>query len=161
MDGTNRLLRKSGGFGWLVTCAHERISECASPFREVATDRISEAITCVAECKSADEADTLARLKVRFHGLHHERDACLRVCRGVQRQEHALPEPGIDVVEDSACHLLLPTGEKVIEAALAQSGCLADERQTRTVIAVFAKHVRESRERVRALSDDFRYGTTS
>jgi hypothetical protein len=61
-------------------------------------------------------------------------------------------EPAVDLVEHGFGHLVFPAREKVVDAALAQPGALADPRQAGALKAVGAKHLGQQRHGAAAFS---------
>jgi hypothetical protein len=63
-----------------------------------------------------------------------------------QRRENMDLEPAVDLSQHLGGHLRFAAWKEMIEAALAEAGGLADQRQRGAFITVRAKHLRQPRQ---------------
>src|SRR3546814_817637 len=96
------------------------------------------------------QADTATALKIAVDMGEHatQRDGHLRLI--AQRRENLPFEPVLDLRQHDGGHLILAAGKIVVEAPLAEPGCLRDRAQGRAVEAMFAENLGNPGDRIRA-----------
>jgi len=131
----------------------QRTGKSINPTPEVAPHRPGKLVPrCVPKRQHADEAHSPPRAEVTIDRIKHRRHSGSRSFCLDQWLKHVRFEPSTNLREHSGQHLLFPTREKIIEAALAQASRLADERQACTLISMLSKQFSERRESVRSPS---------
>ena len=120
------------------TAAPQGACERIDPTNEIDADSRREFIARDVEREGANEANSLTGAKISGDLIPHFRD-CRAWLAMFERFIDITHEPVIDISEDRRRHFLFAAGEKMIEAAFAESGALSNPAESRALIAKLAK----------------------
>ena len=118
----------------------ERRLQSVYPGDEVAPDSLREEVSGVGDSQGTNETDAPARPEVFCGFIEHRRNCGVGIVSVPQGRIDGIFKPLLDFGEHSPDHLLLSVREEVVQAALAETGSLADQGKARTFVSMFAEN---------------------